>query len=287
MLVVFHRDCVDGFCCAYLLNRKFPSGRFYGYTYGDEFPPRELFVGEDVVLADISFPRGKLLEYANVAKSFLVLDHHHTAQEELEGLPFCTFDMERCGAMLVWDHFFYADDPPNLVRYVDDHDRWQFKLPYSRDIMAVLRSAPHDLEVWKFLENDLRDNTSFAKLQAAGMWINRRNAKVIDAHVKKAEIIHLGGSNGRFGLATNCSDYSLASEVANQLATETDFGVAWRYEKKGLYSYSLRGKGNQDVSVIAKYYGGGGHKLAAGFETTLTHEELHKLSIGAKDGNLR
>ena len=35
----------------------------------------------------------------------------------------------------------------------------------------------------------------------------------------------------------------------------------------GKYKYSLRSKGDFDVSIIAKAFGGGGHKNAAGFES--------------------
>lgn len=49
-----------------------------------------------------------------------------------------------------------------------------------------------------------------------------------------------------------------------------DYVLVWRYtEETKKYSVSLRSrKGDIDVSVIAKNYGGGGHQAAAGFEVT-------------------
>ena len=46
-------------------------------------------------------------------------------------------------------------------------------------------------------------------------------------------------------------------------------------ERKGQHKVSLRATGDDvDVSVIARAQGGGGHRRAAGFSTTLEGEEL-------------
>ena len=42
-----------------------------------------------------------------------------------------------------------------------------------------------------------------------------------------------------------------------------DIGILISEKSPNLYACSLRGK-NKDVSIIAKYFGGGGHKLASG-----------------------
>jgi nanoRNase/pAp phosphatase (c-di-AMP/oligoRNAs hydrolase) len=42
--------------------------------------------------------------------------------------------------------------------------------------------------------------------------------------------------------------------------------VAWRIRADGRLSLSFRSVGDMDVSLIAKAYGGGGHKNAAGVE---------------------
>jgi phosphoesterase RecJ-like protein len=50
--------------------------------------------------------------------------------------------------------------------------------------------------------------------------------------------------------------------------------------KEGLVNYSLRSVGNVDVSGIAKCYGGGGHKNAAGFTLKLKEDTLLSSLIG-------
>lgn len=56
-----------------------------------------------------------------------------------------------------------------------------------------------------------------------------------------------------------------ASEVAGELAEKTDFGACYFEVAQGRWQYSLRSRGKFDVSEVAKIFGGGGHKGAAGF----------------------
>jgi oligoribonuclease NrnB/cAMP/cGMP phosphodiesterase (DHH superfamily) len=66
----------------------------------------------------------------------------------------------------------------------------------------------------------------------------------------------------------------LISEVGDYLIKtppdgHTDFIVIWRYSPfHKTFNYSIRCKeGGPDLSLIAKKFGGGGHKQAAGFST--------------------
>jgi len=69
---------------------------------------------------------------------------------------------------------------------------------------------------------------------------------------------------------------------------EIEAVVFFKQEKGDEYRVSLRSKGEIDVGVIAKEYGGGGHKNAAGCTITGPIEELQKALIekleGAIDG---
>ena len=64
----------------------------------------------------------------------------------------------------------------------------------------------------------------------------------------------------------NCTP-QFASEAGNILAKESGtFGMTWMINSKGMANVSLRSIGDYDVSAIAKTFGGGGHRNAAGFE---------------------
>jgi phosphoesterase RecJ-like protein len=69
---------------------------------------------------------------------------------------------------------------------------------------------------------------------------------------------------------------------------EIEAVVFFKQEKGDEYRVSLRSKGDIDIGVIAKEYGGGGHKNAAGCTVTGPIEELQKTLVekleGAIDG---
>jgi nanoRNase/pAp phosphatase (c-di-AMP/oligoRNAs hydrolase) len=72
-------------------------------------------------------------------------------------------------------------------------------------------------------------------------------------------------ARARDGLAINApAEY--ASDIGSLLAIKSGtYGAVWTYWGAGKYQVSLRSVGDFDVSKIAKYYGGGGHRNAAGF----------------------
>ena len=52
--------------------------------------------------------------------------------------------------------------------------------------------------------------------------------------------------------------------------------VFFKENEDGVLRCSLRSKGNIDVATIAKAFGGGGHKTAAGFKSELPFESMEK-----------
>ena len=71
------------------------------------------------------------------------------------------------------------------------------------------------------------------------------------------------------GLAANCPPH-LQSDVGHELANQSGtFGLLWCIDKDNRCKVSLRSNGDYDVSAIAKAFGGGGHRNAAGFTTDI------------------
>lgn len=71
------------------------------------------------------------------------------------------------------------------------------------------------------------------------------------------------------GLAANAPAF-LASDLGHELANKSGtFGLVWSMARDGQVHCSLRSNGDYDVSAIAKAFGGGGHRNAAGFSTDI------------------
>lgn len=259
MIVIYHANCTDGFCCAWLLRKRFPEAVFVPANYGEEVPDVE---GEDVIIADFSYKREIMEEIIEKCKSLMVLDHHKSAQKELSGLVdpsiVIEFDMERSGAKMVADWLGVSNW---LVDYVQDRDLWRWKLEDSRAVNAYISSWPFKDEVWDGIEKH-----SWDAIVKEGEAILRYQERCVESQIGKAVYVMFETKDGPKEIACmNCTH--LVSEIAGKLGDGMAFGSTYFRRMDGKYVFSLRSEeGGMDVSEVAGGYGGGGHARAAGFE---------------------
>src|SRR5690606_18083449 len=89
----------------------------------------------EVYILDFSYNKETLLHLSHFVKKIVVLDHHITAKEDLEDLPFAFFDMDKSGAVLAWEYFRPGVPVPKLLLHVQDRDLWKFKLDNTAEIL--------------------------------------------------------------------------------------------------------------------------------------------------------
>lgn len=265
-LVIYHANCWDGFCAAWIARTALGDIEAVPAHYGT--PPPDV-TGRVVYIVDFSYPRDVLREMVRSAHSVVVLDHHKTAEAELAGLdeelaPDLTvvFDKARSGARLTWDYFMvlgcYTGSRPWLVDYTEDRDLWRHGLPYTHEINAALRSYPLDFELWDEFHDAVGQREMFKREGAA---IRRLERSMVETHVRHARIETIAGHAVPVVNAT-----VLFSEIAGELAKGHPFGACY-FDFDGKRQWSLRSDENGlDVSAIAKALGGGGHVHAAGYE---------------------
>lgn len=260
-LVLYHAGCWDGFCAAWVFrNHKDRDAEFVPVQYGSQPPDVS---GRVVYILDFSYPRDVLLAMHKVAHSLVVLDHHKTAQAALDGLSFCRFDMDKSGARLTWEHFCGDEPAPWQVYYTEDRDLWLWRQADSKEINAALRSYPLTFEAW-----DELDATPgiISDLIIEGRAILRAENQIVNGLAAQAHETEIAGHKV---LMVNATVF--ASEIAGKLAIGRPFGVVWFEGDDRERVYSLRSAPDGiDVSEIAKSYGGGGHKHAAGFRVSAT-----------------
>lgn len=260
-LVIYHGKCIDGFTAAWCAWLKFgEQAEYYPGTFGEPAPDA---TGRDVLIVDFSYPRNVLLAMKREANTLRVLDHHKTAQRDLEGLDFCLFDMERSGAGLTWDELTgIPREYAPLVNYVEDRDLWRFKLLGSKSVNALVGATEQTFSAYSELNELIMSNPCQA-VELGGAVL-----KGVDRYVKEmAGQARLGVLAGHTVPVVN-APYINTSELVGYLAEINDlapFAVGWYQRSDGKYAYSLRSRGAFDVSEVAKLFGGGGHKNAAGF----------------------
>ena len=255
---------------------------------------------KDVIMVDYSLRTRELNDQMDrVAKSFRILDHHKTAQAALDGADYATFDMKRSGAGLAWDYLFGKDRADKLsyeghkvayvprpwwVDYTEDQDLWNWALPNSHEVNAYLMVQPRTMDSWRgmlaFLNIDKEDSIKQVTKLGKGVrqYIEYYTRSVVAE--KQEGVLTFEGRNYRTAVLN--IPYAGVSEAGNALCKEGyEIGLAWFERGDGITQFSLRSEGDVDVSAIAKYYGGGGHMHAAGFQLSLVKgRQLVDLILG-------
>ena len=259
-------------------------------------------IGErEVYILDFSLPKAVMDWLFSHTKRVIWLDHHASVFKDW-GVPLddvadeltlglvqpndhtVVLDNNKSGALLAWEYFHPGTEVPKLIQHIDDRDRWQFKLDGSRELHAALAShKPWRFEQWEgFLvwENFRQEGDAILRAHNQNVQAALKQARpcvIIPAIIDSAASYKapwVWGNSAEFGdfcfasgLAANAPAF-LASDLGTELANQSGtFGLVWSMAGDGQVHCSMRSNGDYDVSAIAKVFGGGGHRNAAGFST--------------------
>lgn len=281
-LCIYHGNCADGFAAAWVVRKwmleNCPSETMDYYPGVYQEPPPNC-KGYDVVIVDFSYKRPVMEKILEECESLIWIDHHQTAIADMWGFGILSSKFISCtnlnfsGAMLTWLHYFPGRNPPQLLKHIEDRDLWRFKLPGTREIQANVFSYPYDFKIW-----DTLMDIPTVELLRDGAAIERKHFKDVDELIKVTVRPMLIGTTR----VPVCNlPYTMASDAGHTLCKMWELGelknldfhpgfqkpfAATYYDKSAQRVFSLRSlEGGEDVSLIAKQYGGGGHKHAAGF----------------------
>jgi len=258
ILCIYHKNCADGFGAALAVKKyadinKFQC-EFIPAHYGDTPPDVS---GKDVFIVDFSYPRETLLELKEKAKSIKVIDHHKTAQKDLQDLDFCVFDMNYSGAVLTWETIFCTGRVPLLFKYIQDRDLWRWDMENSKAVSAGLQQLKQEFHLW---ERYLIAGNIPELIETGNIILEYQNKQIEKIINSEVQLTNIAGHN-----VPCINTTTLISEIGNELAKGQPF-CAMYFETADKRIYSLRSDSNGiDVSEIAKKFGGGGHFHAAGF----------------------
>jgi len=186
------------------------------------------------------------------------------------------FDMKRSGAGITWDYFMKEALRPNMIDFIEDRDIWKFELPNTKEINEWIFSFPYDFKVWDKLVSQLESHEGEGQAILDGIAITRKKDKDIKELIGAGVVRwFIGGVN----VPVINIPYIYASEALHLLADGyTEEGIyvvpppfaASYWEDGKVRHFSLRSSAKGvDVSLIAKKYGGGGHRNAGGFDVPL------------------
>ena len=286
-LIIYHDNCADGFGAAWAAYKKFGAdgAEYFPMNYNDPrvklepvaFTDPELtfpvpVADRDVYILDFSFSPDIINAIHRKAATLTWIDHHLSAFQafgfdptkrkhinDIEVDLEIILDPNKSGCVLAWEHFHPDVAAPDLLLYIQDRDLWRWRLHDTRDVATALRSRPFTFENF----NDAHRH--IGQLIVEGDAMNRLFDQQLADIVKKPVPV---GLHDQVGMSVNCTP-QFASEAGNTLAQAYGlFGMTWVVGEGGQVFVSLRSVGDYDVSALAKRFGGGGHRNAAGFKTT-------------------
>lgn len=274
-LCLYHDECNDGFMAAYIVYHAMKGDvELRAAQYGQK-PPLDDMEDRTVYLVDFSYKRPQMEDILNEAARVIVIDHHVSAEKELQGLVHANltliFDMNHSGAMLTWEYFYPDEKAPELVHFVEDRDLWRFELKETREVHAWLSSYPRKISDW--IKAHIMWDQAKKEAITVGQFILRSQQIAIEDAVKSSvRTVMLDG----YEVPAVCVPKSMAFDACHLLLSmypDCAFAVAYFDSDRGRI-ISLRSRREEafNVARIAENHGGGGHRSAAGFTAKLSRQ---------------
>ncbi len=268
MLCIYHRADLDGRCAGAILKKRFRDASFLPMDYGEEFDTGIIARGERVIMTDFSLqPYSQMVELA-ARSQFTWIDHHASAIAEATDLSIyheTILDESKAACVLTWAYCFPDEPLPEAVRLLGLYDIWDHRdprvLPFQYGVRA-LHTGDIESQDWGCLWQ--AEDAFIAQTIRAGACIldyeEKEHAYYCREHCFDTK---LGAYRA---LAINRGAANSALFQARWDPDQYDIMIAFAYKKR-FWSVTLYTTHETiHLGEIAKAYGGGGHRKAAGFE---------------------
>lgn len=278
----YHKNCTDGYGAAYVLHLKWGKAiKLVPYMYGDTI--EGVYENDQLIFVDCSVPPEDAEALLELGANITIIDHHKTAYEayeasdikrKYEGRIDLTFDMNKSGATLAWAKYYGDALAPDVLRYIEDRDLWKKQLPdcdafyYGLNTFEWYKDGQLDFRPLALMPNEL------ISIGRTVMAVQKEMMTASLGHITELDI-STSDTTGWPVPAINCSIKSLVSDLGAAVLAKTKAPLVVLYSiSSENVTFSLRSNqddpdGGQDVGHIAKLFGGGGHRNAAGFALPL------------------
>jgi len=271
MKCFYHRD-MDGKCAAAIVYH-YPHLMQDGITlyspemididYKDTIDLKTILPHEEIWIVDFSFKPEVMEELLKITKTITWIDHHKTAMEykysvELEGFR----DNNFSGCELTWKYIHPNKPMPKIVKMLGRYDVWDFS-EYGEDLnilqagIRLWETNPEHLNWIEWFKEYEDLNKELEGGYFALKYRNNQAASLIKAWSFFAEF------EGYKAICCNAG--SVSSQLFDSVKEDYDLMIPFVFDGEQ-WTVSLYTKKDIDCSEIAKKYGGGGHKQAAGFQ---------------------
>lgn len=280
MKCFYHASDMDGWCSAAIIakyTKNYNKEDYIGIDYNrNKITNYDItdIRNEDVYISDISFTEENkhiLLRLVNQGNRVHWNDHHESSliinklYTEIRAIPGIR-DKAHSGAYNTYLYLYGTNATvPAVIDYVSDWDCFTFKygdttkyFKYGIDL-DVWYTYPLSTQ-WSMLLNNFRDSGYLSRIISNGEIIYKYITNEYRGYCK-ANIFESTIDNYKCAVINRSSNSLIFGDLYNEYPIVSAFVFDGEKYKYSLYSSNK----DIDCSAIAKKYGGGGHKGAAGF----------------------
>lgn len=249
------------------------------------FPDSDFNENDVVFMVDLSVSENTkdkfvsmLLDMKQKNIEFTWIDHHKSSSDVMSDntlsillkstpeLFHYYINIDYCAAYNCWYYFFKDSALPEIIRIIDDWDCWKHKLSITKAFHYGFDSSRKNLPFMEDWQDWLTDRGKCLE------FINKcvENGKAIINFMQEDDsnryIYHFDCKF--FGFNCCCLNAKRDSDIFINY-DKYDLVLSFIYDGE-YYKYSVYSAGKQKevyCNKIASYFGGGGHKGAAGFST--------------------
>lgn len=266
--VLYHGGCNDGMASATVAYYKFGKNATYKavqYNQPLKLDIATLNKSDEVYVLDFSYPAEILDKINELVGKLIVLDHHKTAAETLKGKPYAAFDMEKSGAGMTWDYFYTNTPRPTLINLVEDRDLWLFKHEDSVPLNEYIKAAGIMSNFSEWLRLLLDEDHILKCIDVGRNTLLRFKQIKLTRFLESNKYVIKRIDDRNVALYNAVDDISDTADILYR-NLPIDYVISYFFTTTGDLSLSFRSGASSDVdvSLIAKSYGGGGHRNASG-----------------------
>lgn len=286
MKCFYHSADLDGHCSGAIVKAAYPECVMIGINYGQDFPWDTIDVNETVYMVDFTLQPFDQMERLAGTCNLIWIDHHKTEVEEAQKRGFNCDGIQRIGigaCALTWEYLYHdlqVDRVPSMaVQLLAEYDVWNHTnsktLPFQYGFRMHEDTFPDNQRLWKrFLFTDTRVDDVVEIGEKILEYERRKNEKFCRAYAFPTNLFipPLSSANEQFVYsAIACNRGFTNSKVFDSVWNEEkyDLMITFVRLKPPTYKWTVSlysTKNNIDCGNIARMFGGGGHKGAAGFQ---------------------
>jgi uncharacterized protein len=270
---------------------------FFGYNYGDTIP--DLSDYDKVIMVDVSFSNEEMLNLANkLGASFIWIDHHQPKINEvskylfenkaptIDGLITIEGRPVKAACELTWEYFFPDKPMPKIVRLLGRYDCFghkgtkeelkvlQFQYgarsaigSYKSAYDFLVSSSAHDEDIDNILE---MGKSIYQYLYTEAKQAYENGFVISFDYYTEPTLGNEDGYKRLHFITFNKERFNPINFGIDYHKDGYDGAACFHITKDKQVAFSLYNDNEEvDCSVIAKQFGGGGHKGAAGFRLDL------------------